>query len=118
MNPPRFTVRGRFACLGQDYFVSLVQVSFGWPKGSSLGWPKKNLRQVSLVWPKGSQDDILGDFVSLGQVSFGWPKQSQAKNFKNGQNWPKNGLAKLQLFVFEVIFRIFLGQPKIFLVLT
>ena len=73
--------RGRFVCLGQDYFVSLVQVSFGWPKGSSLGRPKKNLRQVSLVWPKGSQDDILGDFVSLSQVSFGWPKHSQDEDF-------------------------------------
>ena len=69
MTPPRFTAaRGRFVCLGQDYFVSLGQVSFGWP-----------VHLVSLVqdWKElVSLGPNLGHLVSLDQVSFGWPKQS------------------------------------------
>ena len=66
------------------------------------------------------QAGVLPDFgqlrLILGQVRLGQVRLGQVCQVRLGQ--VRLGQVRLQLFVFEVIFRIFLGQPKIFLVLT
>ena len=68
--------------------------SFGQLRSKSKGLAKKILGQISFADLKDFRTNI-----------FCWPKKPQAKNFRNGQNWPKNGLHQLFIVVFQEIFR-------------